>query len=190
MELLDIAPSYPLKEVENWRVLTMESESGVEQRVSRWAYPKREWELKWVGAVRATETDPIRSFLNRMRGPTHSFLWREPHETSRNRVLLGYGDGSRTNWLVPVTNAGSLVFHVNSTIVAPSISSGTGTGGCAVATFSAPGSGMPVDFDYADGYYHPVVRLKDNFTYILQGPISYGELSFAVVETKEGHPVS
>jgi hypothetical protein len=189
MNLLDIAPSYPLDEQENWRVLQMESESGIEQRVSKWEYPKRGWDLRWVGA-NYTETTSVREFVRRVYGPASGFLWKEPYLTTRWRVKLGYGDGSRTDWLIPVTGATSLTFHVNSTIVVPSINSTGGQNGLGIATFSAPADGAPVDFDYVDGYYHPIVRVNEPFRYQAQAPLNYGQITFSIIETKEDYPES
>lgn len=187
MNLLDIAPAYPLKETENWRVLQMESESGIEQRIAKWEYPKRTWELKWTG-TNYSEVTSVREFVRNQHGPALSFLWKEPILTTRWRVKLGYGDGSRTQWLIPATLATSLTFHVNSTIVSGSVNSTGGQHGLGIVTLSAPSSGAPVDFDYVDGLYHPVVRVVDAFTFNLTAPLCYGEIAFNIIETKEDYP--
>lgn len=187
MDLLNIAPAYPLTETEKWRVLQMESESGLEQRIARWSYPKRSWDLKWVG-TNYSEVTSVREFVRHVYGGATSFFWKEPYQTSRNRVFLGWGDGSRTSWLVPVSSATAVVYHVNSTIVSPSISQGTGQHGLDVATFATPASGAPIDIDYTDGYYYPIVRVVDQFKFTLQAPLVYGEMSFSITETKEEYP--
>lgn len=189
MDLLDIAPSYPLTERENWRVLTFEAESGIEQRVAKWAFPKREWEVRYIG-TNYSEVNSVREFLRKQYGGAISFFWKEPYQSSRNRVKMGYGDGSRTDWIIPVLNAATLVFHVNSTIVSPSVNSTGGQNGLGIATFSAPASGAPVDFDYTDGNLTTIVRLKESFQFNLQAPLCFGDMAFSIVETLEQTPES
>lgn len=190
MELLNIPPSYPLKVTENWRTLIMESESGIEQRASRWLYPKRQWDLQWTLAIRTTETDVIRNFLARHKGGTSSFLWKEPYKTRRDHVKLGYGDGSRTAWLVPVYDCSTLTFYVNSVeTIALSVNSTGGQNSLGIVTFdTAPGIELPIDVSYIDGYYVPIVRLADQFSFTLTKPIDYGDIVFSLTETKEDYP--
>lgn len=189
MDLLDIAPAYPLAERENWRVLIFEAESGIEQRVAKWTFSKREWDVKYIG-TNYTEVNTVREFLRKQYGPAVSFFWKEPYYTDRNRVKMGFGDGTRTDWIIPVLGAESLVFHVNSTIVVPSINSAGGQNGLGIATFSAPASGAAVDFDYTNGYLTTIVRLKDQFQFNLTAPLCYGDISFSIVETLEQTPES
>jgi len=189
MDLLDIAPSYPLVERENWRVLIFEAESGIEQRVAKWVFPKREWDVKYIG-TNYSEVNSVREFLRKQYGPATSFYWKEPYTTSRNRVKMGFGDGTRTDWIIPVLGAGTLTFHVNSAIVVPAVNSAGGANGMGIATFSAPASGAAVDVDYTDGYMTTIVRLKDQFQFNLQAPLCFGDMSFSIIETLEQTPES
>ena len=174
-EYLDIAPSYPLSEIENWRVLVAEMESGAEQRAARWTYPRREWDLVWNAANRSTETDPLRNFLNKVKGAGESFLWREPTMTSRDRVEIGTGNGTLRSWLMPVTNWAFLTVRVGATdkFEGPDyeILPAAGQNGLDLILFAAaPAANQPIECDYADGFYVPIVRAKGNFqTKLIKG---------------------
>jgi phage-related protein len=200
MDLFQVVPSYPIKERENWRTLTMESESGIEERATKWAYPKREWDLIWNQANRTSETDSIRNFLNKTRGGATSFIWREPYLTTRERVLIGWGTGSRSSWLVPVWDQSSLALRVGSLTLAVNshfvVSSHSGSNSMSILTVSSynpggyPPANFPVECDYVDGFYLPIVRLREVFQYSLRVGFDLGEIALSFAETKETYPSS
>jgi phage-related protein len=195
MDLFRFVPSYPIKERENWRTLSMESESGIEERATKWAYPKREWDLLWNNADRASETDNIRNFLNKTKGGAISFVWQEPYLTTRERTFIGWGTGSRSTWLLPVWNQSSLTIRVGSTVFAEgagySISSHAGSNSMTILTVtSPPPATFPVECDYVNGFYLPIVRLREAFQYSLRVGFDIGEVGLGFVETKETYPNS
>lgn len=200
MDLFQLVPSYPIKERENWRTLSMESESGVEERATKWAYPKREWDLIWNSANRVSETDVIRNFLNKTKGGATSFVWKEPYLTTRERVLIGWGTGSRSTWLLPVWDQTSLAVRVGSTVLTAgthfSVSSHAGSNSMTILTVNSypttdyPPATFPVECDYVEGFYLPIVRLREAFYYSLRVGFDIGEVAFGFVETKETYPNS
>jgi len=190
-EYFNIVPSYPLQEIENWRVLVAEMESGAEQRTARWSYPRREWDLVWNAGNRPTEVDPARNFLNKVKGSGESFLWREPTMTSRDRIEIGTGDGSKRVWLMPVVGYSFLTVRVGGTEVYEGpdyeINLGAGQNGIDLITFrTAPGSNQAIECDYVDGFYIPVVRLKGSYQAKLLkgGGYDRSGMSFTFIETR------
>lgn len=164
----DIVPSYPLSEIENWRVMVAEMESGAEQRAARWTYPRREWDLMWNAAKRSTETDVIRNFLNKVKGSGESFLWREPTMTSRDRVEIGTGNGTLRIWIMPAVGYTFLTVRAGGTEMVEGsdyeILVGAGQNGLDLISFeTAPGANQAIECDYVDGFYVPIVRMKGNF---------------------------
>ncbi len=190
-EYLDIAPSYPLSEIENWRVLVAEMESGAEQRVARWTYPRREWDLVWNAAKRSTETEPVRNLLNKIKGAGESFLWREPTMTSRDRIEIGTGNGATRAWLLPVVEYSFLTVRVGSTEMYEGpdyeILPAAGQNGLDLIFFAAaPAANQAIECDYTDGFYIPVVRTKGNFQakLIKGGGYDRSNMNFTLYETR------
>jgi len=200
MDLFQLVPSYPIKERENWRTLLMESESGIEERATKWAYPKREWDLLWNQADRASETDNIRNFFNKTKGGAISFLWKEPYLTARERVFIGWGTGSRSAWILPVWSQSSLTVRVGSTALVQdthfSIASHGGSNSMSILTVNSfpsgtfPPANYPVECDYVNGFYLPICRLRESFNYSLRIAFDIGEIGLGFSETKETYPTS
>jgi len=190
-EYFDIVPSYPLQEIENWRVMVAEMESGAEQRATRWTYPRREWDLVWNAAKRSTEVDVARNFLNKVKGAGESFLWREPTMTSRDRIEIGTGDGTKRIWLMPVVDWFIITVRVAGVEVYEGpdyeILFGAGQNGIDLIQFrDPPSANQNIECDYSDGFYIPVVRLKDSYRAKLLkgGGYDRSGMSFTFIETR------
>lgn len=195
--LLDITPGYPLKYREKLRQLKAESPSGVTILATRWAYGRKEWDLTWPGASRTAETDLIRDLLNECRGGNESFYWKEPHQTSRNRVYVGRGTGARSAWSMPCKSFSSLTVRVGTTAATSGTHFTYSTGTLDTITFAysyfvssgvsssfIPTSGTYVECDYVNGNLYPLVRLRGDFSHSFnKGDV--GEITITIAETKE-----
>lgn len=198
----DVPPSYPLVEREEWRTLIMESESGVEEAVTRWTFPRREWDLIWRVANRVTEVEPIRDFIHLAQGRGNSFFWKEPNKTSRKMVYIATGNGSSTNWIMPVWSPESFYVQVNSQILQAgvhySVLSFAGQNSfhilsiTSISTVAGPPPGNAlITFSYINGYYCPIVRIAGQFeTKLLPAGDSFSEIAMTFRETKEDMPNS
>lgn len=195
-KFFDIVPSYPLSEIEDWRVLVAEMESGVEQRAARWSFPRREWDLVWNAAQRTTEVETVRKFFSGVRGKTDTFMWREPTLTSRDSIYMGIGTSVRTTWVLPVWGAQSFQVLVNSIVRTTgfSITSATAQNSLHLLTFtsSVPAPNEFVSMNYTNGFFIPLVRFNSQFTHklIKGGGYDRGNVSVTFRETKEEMPAS
>jgi phage-related protein len=196
--LLNITPGYPLKYREKFRTLKAENPSGVTMVSARWAYGRKEWELTWPGAVRTTETDTIRDILNECRGGNESFYWKEPNQTSRNRVYIGKGTGTRSAWTMPCKSFSALSVRVGTFAATSGTHFQYTTGTLDTITFAysfyvslgvsssfIPTSGTYVECDYTNGNLMPLVRLRGDFSHSLRSPGDRGDISITIAETKE-----
>jgi hypothetical protein len=196
--LLNIAPGFPMKYREKFRTLKAESPSGVTQVSARWAYGRKEWDLSWPGAVRTTETDKIRDIINECRGGNEAFYFKEPNQTSRNRVCIGKGTGTRSAWTMPCKSFSALSVRVG-TVSATSGTHFTYTTGTldtitfAYSFYVSPGvnssfiptSGIYAECDYTNGNLMPFVRLRGDFSHSLRSSDGRGDISITIAETKD-----
>ena len=194
---LDITPSYPLTEIEFWRVQVAESESGKEVRSTRWNFPRRDWDLVWHLADRTTEKEPILSVLRRTKGGGTSFFWKEPYPTTRTDIYMGVGTGSRQNWVLPVWSPGSFSIYVNSAIMTAgsqyTVSSFGGANSHHIIQINSapPTAGHAVHCSYVDGYYTPLVRQLSPYKASLVPPgWTKSEIYLTFREPKEDMPAS
>jgi len=179
---------YPLTEFLSWASYMTVFESGVEQNVPGACYPGREWDVSYYATASGpTNVNDLRDFLHRQQARSRVFLFREPERTCRGHVKLGHGNGARTTWVVPVFDASSLTFFVNSISVGYSVSTGTGVASLGIVTLSAPPPTHVVTFSFLDGFYVPMVAVKDVFQYSHEGPM-YGTVKFSLRELKLDYP--
>lgn len=194
---LDVTPSYPLNEVEFWRVMVAESESGKEVRTTRWNFPRRDWDLSWNRADRTTEKEAILSILRQCKGGSTTFFWKEPYPTSRDDVYIGTGTGSRQIWVLPVWAPSSYSLFVNSAMVYPNSQFTVNSYGSAnsqhILTINSPppASGESVHFSYVSGYYTPLVRQVGEWRSSLIAPgWEDNDIRITIREPKEDMPES
>jgi hypothetical protein len=194
---LDITPSYPLREIEFWRVMVAEAESGKELRTTRWNFPRRDWDLTWHLADRTTEREPILSVLRKTKGGADSFFWKEPRPTTRDDIYIGTGTGSRTTWVLPVWAAESYTLYVNSAIYAAGSQYSVDSYGSAnsqhvfLITSPTPIAGEAIHCSYLNGYYTPLVRQLSPFQSSLIPPgWTKDEITLTLREPKEDMPES
>lgn len=188
---LNVTPGYPLRHRELFRTLVAKSRSEREVRLARWAYGRKEWNLEWPSAFRTTETEPVRDMYNQVDGDCKSFYWKEPNQTSRNRVYIGIGDGTTTDWLMPCQGWSALTVRVNSTTQTSgtnfTLSYSGGDNGMDLIQFaSAVTSGYYIDCDYTNGNLIPLVRFSGGLSISHKAPgEDYANISVTIRETKE-----
>jgi|SRR3990172_2332185 len=193
---LDITPSYPLGEIEFWRVQVAESESGKEVRSTRWNFPRHDWDLYWRRASRVSEAEAIVDILRETKGGGTSFHWKMPYPSSRKDIYMGTGTGARTAWVLPVWIPGSFTLYVNSaqqTVTTHyTVTSYGGANSLHIITFgTAPPSGQAVHCTFVDGYYTPLVRQLNPWRSSLIPPgFSTFECYLTLREPKEDMPAS
>ena len=192
---LDIVPSYPLREIEFWRVMVAEAESGKELRTTRWNFPRRDWDLTWRLANRTTEREPILSVLRKTKGGADTFFWKEPRPTTRDDIYIGTGTGSRTNWVLPVWAAESYTLYVNSAIYAAGSQYSVTSYGSAnsqhvfVISSPTPLAGEAIHCSYLNGFYTPLVRQLSPFQSSLIPPgWTKDDITLTLREPKEDMP--
>lgn len=184
---IDFPPAYPLNEIMGWGLYHTMFERGSEQDVPGACYPYREWDLTYYSNVESSDVGALRDFLNRQQKDSKVFLFMEPYRTTRMHVRIGHGDGIQGSWVVPVFDASSLTFYVNSLSVGYSVSTGTGVASLGVVTISAPAPTEVVTFSFIDGFYVPMVCIRDVFQYTHEGP-EYGTIKFSLRELKLDYP--
>lgn len=187
---LDIAPGYPLREVEQWTCNVRESESGIEFRSSPSEYSRREWDLSWHAAQRTAKVESIRDIINYSLGKGEAFFWKEPNVTSRNRIKVGMGDGSRREYLLPTKDWAFQTIRVDNVEVYEGIDYGylfdAGANGMDILSFrTAPANGSLVDLDYTDGYYIALVYGEYLDETLLPAGYNYYDLDLTLRETRE-----
>lgn len=184
-------PGYPMKEYDNVFVFSTEFERGTEQRGPMMWGSRPEWDLNYFSTISSAHVDVVRDFVAAHKRSSKPFLFREPYLTTRDHVIIGNGDGNRTNWLVPVYDASSMVFSVNSVAASVTVNSGAGANALPVVAFdSAPALDSIVTVSYSEGFYCPMVVVKDVFQFSVEGPPGYGVIKFTVREARCGYPLS
>lgn len=194
---LDITPSYPLNEIEFWRVHVAEAESGKEVRSTRWNFPRHDWDLYWRRASRETEAEPIVDILRQTKGGGTSFFWKVPYPSTRKDVYIGTGTGSRENWVLPQWGASSYAVYVNSTLYYPNSQFTVTSYGSAnsqhilVINSPPPDAGQAVHCTFVDGFFTPLVRQLNPWRSSLIPPgYSTFECWLTLREPKEDMPES
>lgn len=160
--LLDTNPGYPLQEYENWVTNVSEMESGAEVRISPARYPKRQWTLAWRNVDRTTKAEAIREAILYAARNGESFFWKEPVKTSRNRIKVSVGDGTSSQYLMPIKDWDFCTIRSAEVEVYEGIDYeflfGLGQNGLDILSFhSVPAAGAVIELDYTDGYYYPLV---------------------------------
>ena len=193
--ILNIAPSYPLNEIEFWRIQVAESESGKEVRSTRWNFPRHDWDLYWRRAARVSEAEAIVDILRETKGGGESFHWVMPYPSTRKDIYMGTGTGSRENWILPVWVPGSYSIYVNSAIYTAgsqyTVDSYGGANSFHIIQINSPppAAGEAVHCTFVNGYYAPLVRQLNPWKSALIPPgFSTFECYLTLREPKEDMP--
>jgi hypothetical protein len=88
--------------IPNWNTITQTSASGKEVRAGLWANPTWDWKLTWE-ILKDGNGPPsdVRTFLDwftARRGGFDSFLFTDPTDNTLTGQLLGYGNGTQTQF--------------------------------------------------------------------------------------------
>lgn len=103
-----VFPSLPglewkTKRAPTFKTLVHEAVSGRETRVGLWAYPRYRWTLSYEFLRSDTvnaEWQTLMSFFLERKGSYDSFLFQDPDDYTVTGQLIGYGDGTTTQYSV------------------------------------------------------------------------------------------
>ena len=161
----NIYKSYPLKITERWKTIVNEMDNGVEHRVKKWAFPKREIGLTHKN-IKHEEIKELWKFYNKQGGSFKTFGFFYPVSQSWVNEFIAYGDGNTTTFDLKSKNTSNIVVYKNGVVVDSadySVSYGNGTNGVDTITFtSAPADGDVLTYDF-DGNLYLKVRFKEDF---------------------------
>lgn len=84
---------------DDWMVEIVETLNRMEQRNAPFADPRRSWDLSTTGRIQS-ERDGLHKWFLAMRGPFHSFAFRDFADYRLAREQIGTGDGSETEFQI------------------------------------------------------------------------------------------
>ncbi len=78
-------PDFVLEEEIEYKTLTTEFESGVEQRRKKWSSSRRSWRLQYRNRTK-TEMENVKNFFINKSGSYSSFTWENPNDSTEYTV--------------------------------------------------------------------------------------------------------
>ena len=78
-------PDFVLEEEIEYKTLTTEFESGVEQRRKKWSSSRRSWRLQYKNRTK-TEMENVKNFFVNKSGAYSSFTWENPNDSTEYTV--------------------------------------------------------------------------------------------------------
>jgi|GEM_PF-6680861 len=97
---------------ENWKTLANQSEGGVEQRITKWTRPIRQFEVIANLMEQSAEADVLLNFIHARKGAFEPFLFITRSKRSWEKVFVGTGTGSRRVWVLPFLEWDFLTVYV------------------------------------------------------------------------------
>lgn len=85
--------AYGCVATDDWEVEIVAAKNRREHRNAPIEHPRRSWDLSTTGRI-PDERDGIHRWFLAMRGPYHSFAFRDPADYRAARAAIGTGDGS------------------------------------------------------------------------------------------------
>lgn len=99
-EIFTLTADSKATETPKFFTLVTETESGKEQRRSKWSTPLREWELTFKNRP-TSEMQTLRDFFIARKGQYDSFYWLNPNEYQRTAYSVDSDYGSENTTVLP-----------------------------------------------------------------------------------------
>jgi uncharacterized protein (TIGR02217 family) len=180
-----------------WKTGIQESASGIEQRATRWSYPRWKFSLtfEFLRDDSNAEFQTLVSFFNSMKGMYDYFYYSDPSENSETAQGLGTGNGTQTDFplvkslgsfVEPVFHAPTVTAVYKDGVVQATgwtlVASSGGYGNDTIRFSSAPANGVVITADFTFVYVCRFDADEVEFNYMMKTFWECQQLDFKSVK--------
>ena len=191
--------AYDVKKTPVWSTRVQTANSGKEQRLNQWTYPRWKFQLvyNFLRQNVNSEFQTLVGFINSMYGQFNQFYYQDSSDYSYTSQSLGVGDGTTKNFAIvrslggfvePVLHAPtvSAVYLNGVSQATPAVWSATAsTGGYGTDTITfvtAPGVGVAITADFIMNYVCRFTNDENEFNQMMNQLWEMKTLNFESVK--------